>query len=156
MFYHIFQYLQADFTVPLWAGKCSAVIQTHNQTHKHTHHLPGYQKSPACVSVTPGFCFLHGLQWQWGFPFSVTHVERWYVWMMNRTPQRIPNWEHVMVVRVGRSFIFILGATGKLQWSSQRVVSTAVLNISRLVIIFVQLHWWLALVVCYIGEYVEH
>ena len=74
--------------------------------HTHTHCLGHYQKGTPCASVPPGFCFLHGLRWRWGFPFSGTHVERWYVWMLNRTPQRIPNWEHGVVGVVGGSFIF--------------------------------------------------
>lgn len=66
--------------LPLCFGKFSAVIQTHRHTHTdahtQTHRLSRYQKSTPYGSVTPGFCFLHGLRWQWGFPFSGTHVER--------------------------------------------------------------------------------
>lgn len=89
---------KAQWMLPLCPGKFATVIRTH--THSRSH----YQKSTPGVSVTPGFCFLHGLWWQWGFPFSGTHVERWYVWILNRTPQRIPNWEHGVVL--GASFIF--------------------------------------------------
>lgn len=88
----------------LCSVKWSTITQTH--TLKHTHCQSGYQRSTPCVSATPGFCFLHGLRWQWGFPFSVTHVERWYVWILNRMPQRIPNCEHGVVAVVVGEFIF--------------------------------------------------
>lgn len=51
----------------------------------------GYLKRPPCVSVTPGFCFLRALPGPRAFPLSAAHVERWYVWILNGTPQRIPN-----------------------------------------------------------------
>lgn len=69
----------------------TTVLRIHTQTHAHTHQLTRYQKSPPCVSVPPGCCFLRRLQRQWASLFSAAHVERWYVSMLNRTPQRIPN-----------------------------------------------------------------
>lgn len=69
----------------------TTVLRTHTQTHAHTHQLARYQKSPRRVRVTPGFCFLRRLQRHWVSLFSAAHVERWYVLMLNRTQQRIPN-----------------------------------------------------------------
>lgn len=79
------------------------VLRCHMNTD--THHPSRFQKSTPCVIVTPGFCFLHAYRGPRGFPFTGTHVERWYVWKLNRTPQRIPNWEHEVMVVDGR-FIF--------------------------------------------------
>lgn len=81
---------------------CCSHLNTEIHTFLHSH----YEKGTPCVSVAPGFCFLHGLWWQWVFLLSCTHVKRWYVWILNRMPQRIPNWEHG-VVMVGRS-LFLL------------------------------------------------
>lgn len=115
MLCHIFQYLQAEGTVNVTFVLRQVLPLSYEHTHRHTLCLSRYQKSTPCVSVTPGFCFLHGPRWQRGFPFSGTHVERWYVWILNRTPQRIPNWEHGVVV-VGGRIIFTFYFARRYLW----------------------------------------
>lgn len=103
---HIFSKTQKQklqWMLPLCSGKSSAVLQTH----RHGHVAWVAIKGALCSSVTPGFCFLHGLRRQRAFPFSGTHVERWYVWILNRMPQRIPNWEHGVAV-VGEFYFYFL------------------------------------------------
>lgn len=96
---HIFQYLWADGTVNVtfvfWQG-----LHCHFNTHPHarTYRATIKWALPVCYTW---FLFSLWTVMAVGFPFSGTHVERWYVWILNRKPQRIPNWEHwVMLVEV--------------------------------------------------------
>lgn len=101
---HIFQYLEVELTVNVtfvFRQVLCCLSQTHTQ--KCIRSLSGYEKSTLCECYT-WFLFSPRAATAVAFLFSGTHVERWYVWILNRTPQRIPNWEHGVVV--GGSFIF--------------------------------------------------
>lgn len=59
---HIFQYLEVELTVNV-TFVFSAVF--HRHIHRNVYAVWVVMKRALCVSITPGFCFLHGLRRQW-------------------------------------------------------------------------------------------
>lgn len=101
MLCHIFSnaYEQtALWMLPLCFGKVSTVTITHTHTHARSERRSNEHSLRECYTW---FLFSPWTAMAVGFPFSGTHVERSYVWILNRKPQRIPNWEHsVMLMEV--------------------------------------------------------